>query len=143
MKAFTLAFLRVATGLLLVLWGIIKIGSPQAGVHVSDEHYLGLLSHEALQRPMGVAEAFLGILVVLGLFRRVALPVQAVVLVVGALAIWRYLLDPLGLYLLNAESRQVLFFPSLGMAAASLLLLAFQEEDLFALDRLLRRREHP
>ena len=52
LKAISLAFLRVATGLLLVLWGVIKIGSPEAAVHVSDKYYLGLVSHEALQRPM-------------------------------------------------------------------------------------------
>lgn len=81
-----------------------------------------------------------GGLVAIGLFRRVTLPIQAIVLVAGAAAIWRYLLDPLGLYLLDAESRQVLFFPSLGMAAASLLLLAFQDEDKYSLDRILKGR---
>lgn len=140
MKALTLAFLRIATGLLLVLWGLIKIGSPEAGTQVSDKYYLGLLSNEGLQRPMGIAEALLGGLIVLGLFRRIALPIQAIILVGGAAAIWRYLLDPLGLYLLDAETRQVLFFPSLGMAAASLVLLAFQDEDKYSLDRIVTRR---
>lgn len=139
-KALSLAFLRIATGLLLVLWGVIRIGNPDAGTHVSDKYYLGLLSHEGLQRPIGIAEAVLGGLVVIGLFRRVTLPIQAIVLVAGAAAIWRYLLDPLGLYLLDAVSRQVLFFPSLGMAAASLLLLAFQDEDKYSLDRILKGR---
>ena len=52
----------------------------------------------------------------------------------GALAIWKYLIDPLGLYLLDKESAQVLFFPSLGMAAATLVLIAFRREDRVALD---------
>lgn len=140
MKALSLASLRAATGLLLCVWGVIKIAAPEAAVNVSDTYYLGLLSAGALQRPLGIAEVALGMLVVLGLFRRITLPLQAVVLVVGALAIWRYLLDPLGLYLLDEGSRQVLFFPSLAMAAASILLVAFQDEDRFALDRLLFRR---
>jgi uncharacterized membrane protein YphA (DoxX/SURF4 family) len=141
MKALSLALLRVATGLLICLWGVIKVASPEAAVNVSDKYYLGLLSVDALQRPLGIAEVLLGALVVLGLFRRIALPLQALVLVAGGLAIWRYLLDPLGLYLLDADSRQVLFFPSLAMAAASVLLVAFQDEDRFALDRLAFRRQ--
>ena len=136
MKAMSLAFLRVAIGLILVLWGLIKIANPQAGIHVSDKYYLGILSPGALQLPLGVVELIIGILVVLGLFRRFVLPAQAFVLVLGAAAIWRYLLDPLALFLLDAQDRQVLFFPSLGVAAASLVLLAFQAEDRFALDAL-------
>jgi len=140
MKQWSLAFLRGSVGLLLVLWGVIKIGSPEAAIRVSEKYYLGTLSAEALQRPMGVAEALLGLLVVLGVLRRVTLPLAAAVLVVGAFAIWRYLLDPLGLYLLNEDSRQVLFFPSLGIAAASLVLIAFRDEDRLSLDTLLRRK---
>jgi putative oxidoreductase len=139
MKAWSILFLRVSVGLLLVLWGAIRLGSPEAGVHVSDKYYMGLMSMEALQRPIGAAEAVLGLLVVLGLFRRFVLPAAAVVLVVGAAAIWRYLADPLGLYLLDAESRQVLFFPSLAVAAASLVLMGFQDEDRMALDNAFRR----
>ena len=90
--------------------------------------------------PLGIAEALLGALVVIGLFRPLVLPVQAIVLVVSALAIWRYLLDPFGLYLLTEETRQILFFPSLGMAAASLVSWAFCDEDRFALDRLFARK---
>ncbi len=87
--------------MLLIIWGLIKLGAPDAAIHVSDKYYFGLFSSGALQRPLGAAEALLGLLVVLGLLRRFTLPLQALVLVFGALAIWRYLLDPLGLYLLN------------------------------------------
>lgn len=140
MKAAALAFLRVATGLLLVLWGLIKVAAPEAAIHVSDTYYSGVLSLQSLQMPLGIAEALLGALVVIGLFRPLVLPVQALVLVGSALAIWRYLLDPFGLYLLTEETRQILFFPSLGMAAASLVSWAFCDEDRFALDRLFARK---
>jgi putative oxidoreductase len=140
MKAASLAFLRVSTGLLLIIWGLIKVAAPDAAIHVSDTYYAGMLSMQSLQTPLGVAEAVLGLLVVLGLFRPIVLPLQALVLVVGAAAIWRYLLDPLGLYLLTEETRQVLFFPSLGIAAASLVSWAFCDEDRFVLDRLLFRK---
>lgn len=140
MKAGSLAFLRIACGMLLVIWGLIKLGAPDAAIHVSDKYYFGLFSADALQRPLGAAEALLGFLVVIGLMRPITLPLQALVLGFGALAIWRYLLDPLGLFLLTEETRQVLFFPSLGIAAASLVLLAFQKEDRFAMDTLFRNK---
>ncbi len=139
MKQWSVFLMRVAIGLLLVIWGLIKLASPEAAIGVSDKYYIGLISAEVLQRPLGAAEALLGVLVTLGLFRRLALPLAAVVLVGGAVAIWRYLLDPLGLYLLDAGTRQVLFFPSLTVAAASLAVIAFKDEDAIALDRLFKR----
>ena len=42
------------------------------------------------------------------------------------LMIWRYLLDPIGLYLMSREDSQILFFPSITIAAATLVLLAFR-----------------
>ena len=72
-------------------------------------------------------------------FRVVVYPLQALVLVGGALAIWKYLLDPLGLYLLTEETRNILFFPSTTVAVASLILIAFREYDALSLDRMFRR----
>lgn len=142
MKAVLLLALRATTGALLIVWGAIKAFSPETAIHVSDKYYSGVLSVEAAQTPIGWAQIGLGGLVILGLFRRVVYPLQAAVLVVGALAIWKYLVDPLGLYLLDEETRQVLFFPSSTVAVASLVLLAFKEHDGLALDRALfaRRR---
>lgn len=77
----------------------------------------------------------IGLLVCLGLLRKIAYPLQAAILVLGALAIWKYILDPLGLYLLTEETRQVLFFPSFCVAVASVILIAFKDEDTLALDR--------
>ena len=139
MKAMSLLGLRISTGLLLIIWGLIRVGAPGTGAHVSDKYYAGLGSAHGIQVAWGVALLVLGGLVVLGLFRRYTLPVQAVVLVTGALAIWKYLLDPLGLYLLTRETSQVLFFPSLGIAFAALVLVAFRDDDHFCLDRLIDR----
>lgn len=140
MKAWLLLLLRVSTGALLVIWGLIKSQAPEAAIGVSDKYYNGLLSAEALQAPLGWGQALLGMLVILGVFRRVTYPAQAVVLVVGAAAIWKYLVDPLGLFLLNEETRQVLFFPSTTVAVASLILLAFKSDDRIALDRVFGRK---
>ena len=62
-----------------------------------------------------------------------------VVLGLGAAAIWKYIADPLGLYLLSEETRQVLFFPSSTVVVATLVLLAFRDDDQITLDRILGR----
>jgi hypothetical protein len=141
MKAALLLALRASTGALLIIWGAIKAFSPDTAVHVSDKYYSGALSSSALQTPMGWAQIALGALVVLGLLRSIVYPLQAAVLVIGALAIWKYLLDPLGFWLLDEATRNVLFFPSTTVAVASLILLAFKEYDTLALDRVLARRK--
>lgn len=140
MKQFALAGLRVATALLLVVWGLIRVMAPEKGAGVSAKYYGGIGSAEAVQVAWGAALLIIGALVMVGLFRRFALAAQAVVLVFGALTIWKYLLDPLGLYLLAPETSNVLFFPSLALAFASLLLLAMREEDRWSLDSWLGAR---
>jgi putative oxidoreductase len=133
-KAASLLFLRVSTGLLCVIWGLIRIGEPKAGVGVNSKYYGGLLADVSWQTPWGAFMLVVGLLTILGLLRKYAYPLQAAILCVGALAIWKYLLDPLGLYLLTRETSQVLFFPSLALAAATLVLLAFKGDDRYALD---------
>lgn len=140
MKSLLLLLLRITTGALLVIWGLIKVMAPAAAIGVSNKYYGGLISAEALQPILGWAQITLGALVILGLLRVIVYPLQAVVLVVGAAAIWQYLVDPLGLYLLDEETRQVLFFPSTTVAIASLIMLAFKSDDTLALDSILFRR---
>lgn len=140
MKAVSLLLLRVTTGLLLVIWGLIKIGAPDAAIGVSDKYYGGLLSEAGIQMALGVAEVLLGLLVVLGLFRMIVYPLQFAVLLIGAGAIWNYIVDPLGLYLMTRETANVLFFPSTTVAVASLVMLVFRSEDTLSLDvKLLKR----
>lgn len=133
-KALSLLLLRIGTGLLLVLWGSLRIMSPEAGPGLANKYYGGLLDLQAIQIAFGAAEVAIGALVVLGLFRRIAYLLQALILVPGTLMLWRYLLDPLGQYLLDEESSQILFFPSITVAAATLVLLAFRDEDRLSLD---------
>lgn len=135
MKAILLLLLRLSTGLLLVAWGFVKIGAPTVAAGISDSYYSGSLSADALQMPLGIAEIVIGLLVCLGLLRKFAYPLQAAILVIGALAIWKYILDPLGLYLLTEETRQLLFFPSFCVAVASLTLIAFKADDTLSLDK--------
>jgi uncharacterized membrane protein YphA (DoxX/SURF4 family) len=135
LKPFSLLFLRLGTGLLLSIWAVVKIMAPDKAVGLSEKYYGGLLSLDALQMPLGVLQFALGLLVVVGLFRKIVYPVQAVVLGVGLLAVGKYILDPLGLYLLTPDTAQLLFFPSLALFAAALVLMAFRDEDTWSLDR--------
>ena len=133
MKALTLLLLRLTTGALLIIWGLIKINAPQVATSVSDKYYSGVLSADNLHMPLGIGQALLGVLVILGVFRNIVYPIQAVVLGLGAAAIWKYIADPLGLYLLTEETRQVLFFPSSTVFIAALVLIAFKDYDRFSL----------
>jgi uncharacterized membrane protein YphA (DoxX/SURF4 family) len=140
LQPWSLLLLRVGTGLLLVLWGALRVISPEAGPGLADKYYSGLLGIQALQIAYGIAEIAIGALVVLGLFRRLAYPLQALILVPGALMLWRYLLDPLGAWLMSREDSQILFFPSIVVAAATLVLIAFRDFDRLSLDAYLAGR---
>jgi putative oxidoreductase len=134
LKPLSLLLLRIGSGLLLVLWGSLRVMAPEAGPGLADKYYGGLLNLQSIQMAFGAAEMVIGALVVLGLFRRIAYPLQALILVPGALVLWRYLLDPMGRYLLSPEDSQILFFPSITVAAASIALIAFLDEDRWAMD---------
>lgn len=137
MKAWTLLFLRFGTGMLLVLWGIVRLTAPEAGARVSAKYYGGLGTSDMVQTGWGLAMVVIGALCIVGLWRRYSYVAQAVVLVSGAVSIWKYLLDPFGNYLL--EESQLLFFPSVAMAAATLVLIAFRSDDRLALDSVFKR----
>ncbi len=140
LKPGSLLLLRIGTGFLLMLWGGLRLTSPGAGPGLAEKYYSGFMGMQPVQIAFGAAEVLVGLLVVIGLFRRVAYALQALVLVLGASMLWRYLLDPMGLYLLDRETSQILFFPSIAVAAASLVLLAFRGEDRWSLDAMLARR---
>ena len=135
MKASLLMLLRISTGLLLVLWGVIRVEAPERTSSIADRYYSGILSSETIQPILGYAEIALGIFVCLGLLRKIAYPAQAIVLILGAVMIWNHILDPLALWLVEPEDRRTLFFPSLCVAFASLIPIVFKEYDTWTLDR--------
>lgn len=139
-KAASLLLLRIGTGLLLVVWGALRVVSPATGPGLANKYYGGFLDLQGIQLGFGAAEIIVGLLVVLGLFRRISYGLQVAILVPGAIMLWRYLLDPLGMYLLDKDSSQILFFPSITIAAATLVLLAFRDEDRWSLDHKLMIR---
>ncbi len=139
MKAVLLLALRATTGALLIIWGVLRVMTPQTAVGLSEKYYGGMISADALIMPLAYGQIALGALVILGFLRKVIYPLQAIVLVGGAAAIWKYLADPLGLYLLTPETNKLLFFPSTTVAVASLIIIFFKEYDAIALDRLLTK----
>jgi uncharacterized membrane protein YphA (DoxX/SURF4 family) len=140
MKSILMLALRATTGLLLIIWGSLRAFSPERGVGLADKYYGGAAGAETLQAAFGWAEMILGAFVILGLFRRIVYPVQALILVGGTLAIWRHILDPRSLYLFTGDDRaNILFFPSSTVAVAALILIFFREYDTIALDRMFSR----
>ncbi|WP_420463914.1 DoxX family membrane protein [Candidatus Palauibacter sp.] len=131
MKRWGLLLLRVSTGWLLVMWGLDKIVNVEHGQRVAESFYLGLGTQAVVQNALGGLEALLGLLVVLGLWRKRVYPVMFVVLLITALAVWKSILDPWGWVL---EGSQVLFYPSLIAFAGSMVLWGTMDEDEMTLD---------
>jgi uncharacterized membrane protein YphA (DoxX/SURF4 family) len=129
----SLLIMRIGTGGLLIVWGLVRVVGEK-GVGLADKYYGSVGANETLQLAYGWAEIALGVLVLLGLFRKYTLIGSALILVGGAFPIWRHLLDPFGEYL--HTDANILFFPSLTVAGAALALIALREHDTLALDSL-------
>ncbi len=141
MKRIGLCALRVATGWLLVLWGLDKIVDVSHGLRVTEAFYGGILGGSAsVHHVLGVLQALLGLLVVLGLWRRFAYPVMFVVLAVTAVGVWKSILDPWGWVL---DGASVLFYPSAIILAGATTLWGAMDDDELVLDRVLRKPQAP
>jgi len=132
MKAISLLLLRISTGIYLVFWGGRKIFDVQGSIGLSDRYYGGMLSSEMVNLGLGAIQVVVGALVVLGLFRAFIYKAQAVCYGLGLLIIIKYILDPFGLYLV--EAGRLTWFPSTTLFIASLIMIAFIEYDTKTLD---------
>lgn len=144
MKSITLLLLRVSTGLLLIVWGMLRAFNPERGVGLAERHYSGILAAETPQLILGYGEIIIGILIILGLFRILVYPLQAIILGAGAFLIWPHFVEPfiapLGISLFDdPKDFRLLFFPSLIVFFATLIPLAFKEYDTLSLDSMFRR----
>ena len=126
MKARSLLLLRASLGLLMLIWGVDKLVNVEHGLEVSRYFYLGAFDSAVLLKAFGVVQMALGVLILLGLARRFAYPALLAVTGVTLLGVWRSVVDPWGWYL---DGANVLFYPSLIIFAASLVLWAFRDED--------------
>ncbi len=133
-----LLIMRIGTGMLLVLWGGVRLLKDGMGPDLANKYYGGMGADSTLQLGFAGFEVALSLLVVLGLFRQYTLIGSAIILVGGALPIWRHFLDPYGLYL--HEDANLLFFPSLTVAGAALALIALRDLDTLALDCVIGKR---
>jgi putative oxidoreductase len=136
-----LLIMRIGTGMLLVLWGGVRLLEDGMGAKLAEKYYGGVGADSTLQMGFAGFEVAVGALVVLGLLRRFALPLSALILVGGAIPIWRHFLDPFGQYLFDSpDQANLLFFPSLTVAGASLALIALRDMDTLALDRVIGKK---
>lgn len=141
LTAISLLIMRIGTGMLLVLWGGARLLNDGMGTGLANKYYGGVGADGTLQLAFAAFEVAVGVLVVLGLWRKFALVGSALILVGGALPIWRHFLDPFGLYLFaNPDDANLLFFPSLTVAGAALALIQFRGQDRLALDRLIGKK---
>lgn len=140
MRQIGFLLLRVGMGGLMVFWGLDKVVNVDHGMAVAETFYLGIGTNALFLNVFGVAQAILGVLIVVGLFRRLAYPVLAAICLVTALGVWRSIVDPWGWYL---EGTNVLFYPSLIIFGAALSLWGSMSEDSLCLDRARERRPAP
>ena len=138
MKVSSLLLLRIASGLLMVLWGLDKLVNPDHAMLVSNTFYVGLFSLEWLLQVFGVFQFLLGLVVIVGFQRRLAYPILLLINTASMLAVWKYIVDPLGFVFQGSteflRQGQRLFFPSLIIFAGVLVLIAFREQDKVSLD---------
>lgn len=132
MKKITLLSLRISLGWLLVIWGADKVFNVEHGLAVANKFYFGFLAAESALQIAGVLQILIGLAVVVGLARRWAYPVQLLLNSASLLAVFKSVLDPWGWFFTGSNA---LFYPSLIIFAASLLLIAFREDDTWVLDR--------
>lgn len=126
MKGRSLLFLRLSLGLLMLLWGVDKLVNVKHGLTVSEHFYLGAFNSETLLKVFGVVQMALGALILLGVARRYTYPALLAITGVTLLGVWKSVLDPWGWYM---KGGNVLFYPSLIIFAAALVLWAFRDED--------------
>lgn len=131
MQSLSLLTLRTSLGGLLVYWGIDKLVNVSHGVGVAQKFYGGLSVAPAWMQLFGVLQALLGVAVIAGVWRRVTYPALLLVTGTTLLAVWQSIVDPFKVVLPGGN---LIFYPSLIIVAASLVLIAFKDSDTHALD---------
>lgn len=138
----TLLALRVTTGFLLVWFGLDKVVTGRAPLMVQRNVELGDAMGTGIGLFVGGAEVLIGGLCVIGLWRRLALPLQALINGGTAASVWWAILDPFRWYISGVDRivfNSQVFYPTSITFAACLLLIAFRHHDTFALDRIRQR----
>lgn len=135
MKAGSLLALRVSLGWLNVIWGVDKLTNVEHSRNVAEAYYLGLGTGVSFLTVAGVLQIALGLLVVVGLFRRVTWPLIALVNGATLLAVWKSIVDPWGFVL---DGGNLVFYSSAVIFAGILVGWSHMDDDVLSLDH--RRR---
>lgn len=127
-----LAALRVSLGLLVFWWGMNRIVTPASGQGVQNKFYFGLFPGEDLQFLFGYVQVAVGLLVVV-------VPLQFAICAFSSATILPALLDPFALWLPfeKMSGVQHLFYPSVIIFFAGILMMMLRHEDKYNLDTLL------
>lgn len=131
MKAVPLLLLRVSLGWLMVVWGVDKLTDPDHGRAVAESFYLGIGTGGTFLTLAGAFQVLVGLLLVVGLLRRLGWPVVAVINAITLVAVWKSIVDPWGLFL---EGGNPVFYSSAVIFAGILVGWSAIEEDTLALD---------
>ncbi|CAN5834450.1 MAG: hypothetical protein H0U67_08740 [Gemmatimonadetes bacterium] len=132
MRAWSLLALRITVALLVLHWGLDKILDPGHALRVSDNFYGGLLSHPSLIPILGILQVSVALLALAGALRQIVDPLILLINLGTMMGVWRSVVDPWGWFL---EGTNALFFPSVIVVAGCLVLIAFRDQEGFAVDR--------
>jgi putative oxidoreductase len=133
----SLLLLRVTTGFLLIWVGLNKVFSGTAPMVIRRSMKLDEATETIVSLATGSAQVLIGVLCVIGLWRRLALPVQALINGSTAVAVWWAILDPFRWYITGVDRivfNSHVFYPTSITFAACVLLIAFQRGDTWSVD---------
>ncbi len=145
-KRVTLLFLRITTGFLLIWVGLDKIVSAKAPFAVGRNFELNGTVSSLLGYVSGSVQLGIGILCVIGLWRRYALPLQALIHGFTMISVWWAVIDPYRWYIIGVDRivfNSHVFYPTSITFAACIILIAFRDQDVIAVDPLRRSRSAP
>jgi len=137
MKPLSLLLLRVSLGWLMVVWGVDKLADPEHAAQVAESFYLGLGSGGTFLAVGGALQVLLGLLVVVGILRRVTWPLMALINGITLVAVWTSIVDPWGFFL---EGGNLVFFASAVVFTGILAGWASLDDDTLSLDHWLWMR---
>jgi len=134
MNALVVLLARLSTGLFLILWAYAVHADLRGAVDLVTSLSFGFFTDETYRMALVYGAGALGLLTLLGLARALVYPLQALAVLAATGAVWKSLVDPLGIFIFSVADTNMLFFPMLGLFVASLVPLSLWEEDALAVD---------
>lgn len=125
-----LAFLRVALGLFLLVWGVEKFIVTERSVAIYDFFY-GISASNASAYTLGTLESLLAVAIIIGVLRRWSYGIGLLVHAATTIATARLIIDPWGL--ISGEP-QHLYLAAVPVLAAFAALYLLRDLDCFSFD---------